>query len=230
MTLKKHLKKLSKIKRKSYHPLVHKVHKKYGISTKTLHYIKEYDDKKSITKKIIKESIWILLFASLISSFGGLFLENIKEMFVVIVPLIILLPTLNDMIGDYGMILSSRFTTMLFKGRIHGDIGENKGFIKLILKIILIATITATLATCISFIISKISGFQITGGLMVKLFFIVILDVYVLIAILCLVAFFGGKYYYKKNEDPDNFLIPLTTSIADFGNMIILTILVRLLF
>lgn len=230
MTLKRFIRKLRKTKRKSYHPLMHQVHKKYGISTRTIHYIKEYNTRAGIAKRIIKESIWVLLFASIISSFGGLFLENIKGIFVALVPLVILLPALNDMIGDYGIVISSRFTSMLFRGEIKKKIGENKKLLKLFLKILLIALITSLSATIISFVISKILGYQLTLSIMEKIFFIIIIDVFLIILILCLVAFFGGIYYYKRNEDPDNFLIPLTTSIADFGNMIIIALLIIILF
>src|SRR3990167_2010559 len=99
--VRKHLQKLQKIKREKYHPLIHKIHKKHKISRKTLFYVKEYGPHTNVPKTIIKESIKILLFASIISSFGGLALENIKTIFISITPLIILLPILNDMIGDY---------------------------------------------------------------------------------------------------------------------------------
>ncbi|MCL6500866.1 MAG: magnesium transporter [Candidatus Pacearchaeota archaeon] len=45
-----------------------------------------------------------------------------------------------------------------------------------------------------------------------------------------LIAFLLGRKTYKKKINPDNVLIPLTTSVADLGTMIILTLLVLLLF
>jgi len=54
--------------------------------------------------------------------------------------------------------------------------------------------------------------------------------VLVLVAILFLTSITAGLYFYRKGEDPNNFLIPITTSIADFGNMIVLTVLVILVF
>ncbi len=230
MTLKKYLKKLHKAKRKSYHPLTHKINKKFGISTRTLHYIKEYNTESGITKKIIKESLGILIFASVVSSAGGLFLEHIKTTFISLIPLIILLPTLNDMIGDYGMIISSRFTTMLFKGGIKNKITKNKELLKLFSKILIIAIITSIFSLVVSFLISGFSGFNLTFNIATKISLMILIDVLVLIFILCLIAFFLGIFFYKRNEDPDNFLIPITTSIADFGNMFILAFLVVLFF
>ena len=40
----------------------------------------------------------------------------------------------------------------------------------------------------------------------------------------------AGLHFYRKGEDPNNFLIPITTSIADLSNMFILSILVVLFF
>ncbi len=228
--LKKQLHKLRKVEKSRYHPLIHRIHKKYKISTRTLHYVKSYGKHSDITKTIIKQSIWILIFASLVSSFGGLFLENIKELFVVIVPLVILMPTLNDMIGDYGMIISSRFTTFLYRGKINKKIDKNFKLKELFFKIISIALLTSVLSIIISLIISKFSGYNASLSTMFKIFVIVIIDVILLVIILFLVAFFGGLYVYKRNKDPDNFLIPITTSIADFGNMVVLTLLVVLFF
>ena len=45
-----------------------------------------------------------------------------------------------------------------------------------------------------------------------------------------LAVVFAGIYFYRKGEDPSNFLIPITTSIADFGNMLLLSLLVILFF
>src|SRR3989338_5827245 len=100
---------LRNIKKKKNTSLIHKIHKKHKISKKTLFYVKEYGHH-NVVNTIIKESIKILLLASIISSVGGLALEHIKTVFISIMPLIILMPTLNDMIGDYGTIISSRFS------------------------------------------------------------------------------------------------------------------------
>src|SRR3989344_4456058 len=113
MSRLQHLRKLQKIKRKKHHPLIHQIHQRHKISKKTLFYVKEYGPHSHVPRTIIRESIKILIFASVLSSLGGLALEHIKAIFVSVLPLIILLPTLNDMVGDFGTIIASRFSTML---------------------------------------------------------------------------------------------------------------------
>lgn len=229
-TLRKHLEKIRTIERKKYHPLIHKIHKKHKISRKTLFYVKEYGPHANVPKTIIKESIKILLLASVISSFGGLALEYIKTILILIFPLIILLPALNDMIGDYGAIISSRFSTMLYEGKIKRKWLANQELKKLFIQVFIISILTAFLSLIIALIISNFSNYAINAKIAFKVLLIVMLDVILLVSILFLTSIFAGLYFYKKGEDPNNFLIPITTSVADFGNMALLSILVILLF
>ncbi len=228
--LRKQLHRLTKIKRHKHHHLIHNLHKKHRISKKTLFYVKEYGPHSHIARTIIKESIKILLFASVLSSFGGLALEQIKALFIQIVPLIILLPALNDMIGDYGSIISSRFSTMLYEGKVKRDWKTDRELKKLFLQIFTIAIVMVILSVIISLFISSFTNYKVTTAIAGKIMFIAVLDVALLVSILFLVAIVAGLYFYNKQEDPNNFLIPITTSIADFGNMILLAVLVLLLF
>jgi mgtE-like transporter len=228
--IRNYLEKIRKLKRKEHHIILHHVHKRYNISRKTLFYIKEYGDKTNATKTILKESIKILLLASIISSFGGLAIENIKLIFVSIIPLIILLPALNDMLGDYGTIVSSKVSTMLHLGKIKNNFLKNKSIMQLFKKIMIIALTMGLFSSIMSLIISKASNYYINIDLVLKIISIVLIDIVILVTILFLIAVIAGLYFYKKKEDPNNFLIPITTSIADFGNMIILTVLVLLFF
>lgn len=229
--LKTHLNLLHKIERKKHNRLIHHIHKKYNISKKTLFYVKEYGSRSHAFKNIIKESIKVLLFASIISSIGGFSLEQIKSSFINIIPFIILIPVLNNMIGNYGTIVSSRFSTMLHENKIKKNSWwKNKELRTLLAQMLVIALITATINIVIAFIISRFSGYTFTSILFYKIAFICILDVLLLIFILFFIAITAGFYFYKRKEDPNNFLIPITTSVADFGNMIILSILIIIFF
>ncbi len=225
------LQKLRKVSRKKHHILQHKLHKEHKLSRKTLFYIKEYTTEKKVISTILKESLKILIFASIISSFGGFGLEGIKTLFVSIIPLVILMPALNDMIGDYGTIIASRFSTMLHEGKIKKSIFQIDELRKLFIKVLTISMLTTIMAFIISLIVAYLTknyAFTFIGGL--KIFTIVIIDALLLIAILFTITIIMGLYLFKKEEDPSNFLIPIATSIADFGNMLILAGLVLLFF
>jgi cation transporter-like permease len=228
--LKKQLEELRQLERKKYHPIKTRIRKEHGLSKKTLFYVKEYGPHSNISKTIIKESVKILLLASLLSSFGGLMIEHIKTIFISIVPLIVLLPALNDMLGDYGIIMSSRFTTLLYTGKIRCKWYKNIELRKLLLQIFIIAILTALISSSVALVISSFSGYGLTYGIAYKIFLITIIDTILIVGLLFLISIFAGFYISKKNEDPDNFLIPITTSVADFGNMVLLTLLVILFF
>ncbi|MFA6887896.1 MAG: magnesium transporter [Candidatus Woesearchaeota archaeon] len=229
-TLKKKLKKLQLIARHKHHPLIHHIHHIHKISKKTLFYIKEYGAHSNVPKTILKESIKIIILASLVSSLGGFALEEVKTIFISIMPLVILLPTLNDMIGDYGTIVSSRFSTMLHKREITKLWWKNLIVQQLLTQIFIIASITAVLSACTALGVTYFVEHSVNPVVAAKILVITLLDVLIIVALLCVLSIYAGLYYFKKEKDPNNFLIPITTSVADFGNMIVLTGLVLLFF
>jgi len=228
--IRKHLEKLIKIERIKRHPLIHHIHKKYKISRKTLFYVKEYGQHSNVVKTILRESIGILILSAMLSSFGGIALEKIKMLFISITPLVIMLPTLNDMIGDYGTIVSSRFSTMLHEGKVRKKWWLENEIRQLFLQIFIVAMILSLISGAISMLISNFSGHVLLFSTVWRIFLIVFLDVALLVVIIFLVAIIYGLYLFRKGEDPNNFLIPITTSIADFGNMLVLAGLILLFF
>ena len=228
--IKHHLRRLLKIKKESYHPLQHKIHKKYHISRKTLFYMKEYGSRAHVIKTIVKESIKVLILASIISSFGGFALEKIKIIFLSIAPLIILLPALNALAGNYGSIISSRFSTMLFEGKIKHQWWNNSDLKKLFIQIMIIGVITASLSSLFALGVSRFIESEQSFEIAIKVFLIAIINVTMLITLMFFISIVAGIYFYQKKEDPNNFLIPIATSIADFGNIVLLSILIVLFF
>ena len=229
-TLSQHLTRLQGYKRRPHHPLQHKIHREFKISKGTLFYIKEYGPHTHIAKTIIKESIKILFLASLISSFGGLALEHIKTIFIAIIPLTILLPTLNDMVGDYGTVISSRFSTLLHEGKVRVNRLRDANLKQMVFQIYIVAFLTGTLSAVLALVISHFTSGYTDFMVAQKIMVLTIVDILILITLIIIIAIASGVYYFKKGEDPNNFLIPITTSVADFANMIILALLVRLIF
>lgn len=227
-----HLKKLQKVQRYKHHPLIHKIHHVHRISKKTLFYVKEYGAHTNVPKTILKEGLKIIILASIISSIGGLALEQIKALFLTMLPLVILLPALNDMVGDYGSIIASRFSTMLHKGEVEKQWWKEPQVKALFWQILIIAGITAVLCATIALALSKYTRapLLVTPLFALKIMLITLFDVLILVCVLFIVTVLAGIYIFKKNEDPNNFLIPITTSIADFGNMVVLAGLVLLFF
>lgn len=228
--LRKKLESIRRLRRYQYHPLIHAVHKHHEISRRTLFYVKEYGPHSNVPKVIVRESIGILIMASVMSSLGGLALESVKSMLAAIIPLVVLLPAVNDMIGDYGTIISSRFSTMLHEGKVRGPWWKNKPMRKLLAQMLVVAAVTAVAAALMALGVSGMSSGFSSTTLALKILAVTLIDVMVMVSLLFVIAVVSGLHFFRKREDPSNFLIPITTSVADFANMVILAVMIVVLF
>ncbi len=163
----------------------------------------------------VKEAVPIILLSTLLSSFGGLFLEPRIEKLVRIYPLLLIIPPLNDMMGDFGMILSSKITTSLFLGR--------KDFRKIFFDILGACFFSGLLLI----ILSGIWEFGIS--LTIKLWISVLLSSLigvVSVGVFCLKV---GMVSMEKGINPDNILPPLATGLADLLSMLLYSLFILLL-
>lgn len=230
MSLNHKLKKLMNVKKRELHPLIKHVHKKHNISKKTLFYVKEYCSNKNVTSVIIRESIKVLILASIISAIGGFRLESLKDKFVLVLPILILFPVLNGMIGNYSIIFSSRYSTMIHEGKIVDNPFKCKELRKLLYHLMIIGVFTAFLAGIFSLVFAGLKGFDTSIDSTFKVLLITMIDAILVSTVLFLVLSYIGRYIYKKKEDPNNFLIPISTSIADLLNIVTLAALTNLFF
>jgi len=219
-----------KIPRRLHHPLIHHIHKKHRISRKTILYMKEYGPHSHVVSVIIKESLAILILTSIISSIGGISLQEIQSKLLSILPLIILIPALNDVIGDFGTIATSKFTTALFLGEIRGKWWKSQFVHKLFLMIMIIAVFCAIYISLLSTVLAYFKGFALNFSIFLKILITTLLATSVLVGIIFLISIAGSVIIFKRKEDPDNYLIPITTAIADLGSMVILSLFVLLIF
>ncbi len=181
-------------------------------------------------KQIFRESITVLLIATVISLFAGLFLRTIENSLLVILPLIILLPALNNMIGDFGIVITSRITTALYQRKVKGIWYHSTITKHLFREVIPISIFYALYISILSTLIANVKGFVFNGLILWKIIGITFAVTITLILLIFIVAVVGSIYVYKKNTDPDDILIPITTSIADLGSMIVFSLLVIKLF
>ncbi len=184
----------------------------------------------TVTFKIIKESIKVLILASILSSIGGISLQVIEKKLLLVLPLLIVLPGLNNMIGSFGTIMSSKFTTLLFLGKVKDKWWKSKEIKTIILILVAVSVISAVYIGLLSNLIAYWKGFEVGSWIIVKVIVISLIATLILVSIIIALSIIAGFRIYKRNEDPDNFLIPITTSVADLGSMVIFSSLVYLLF
>jgi mgtE-like transporter len=230
MSRKKLLERVRKVRRHEHHPLLHHVHRRYGISRKTLFYMKEYGPHSHIAHVIIRESLKILVMASIISSIGGISLQFMQDKILTIIPLLILLPTMNNMVGDFGCIVSSKFTTMLYLGKVNQKWWRSRHLHRLFLVILISSFIMSVFIGVAASVIAYWQGFSLTFEVFLKILGIAVLSNLILVGVIFSVSIIGGLAIYHKKEDPNNFLIPIATSFADLLNLVIFAILVGMFF
>ncbi len=228
-TIREDIEKIIKLKRKKHHPAIHEFHYAHRISRKTIFYMKEYGPRSHVSTVIIKESIKILILASVISSIGGVAIQNIEKNILTILPLIILLPALNNLIGSFGAVVSSKFTVLLYLGKVgrwwrSGEVRE------LFINIMLIALLSSVFLGVLSFTISVLRGFEFSTAVFMKIMAISLISTTGLVIIIFFMSVLTGYYVYKKQEDPSNFLIPIATSFGDLGSMALFSFFVAMLF
>lgn len=186
---------------------------------------------KMIFVKIIRQSLPILVAASVISSAGGIAVESLVQRFALVLPLLVMLPALNDMIGDFGTIVAPRFTTLLYLGKLHEKTWRRSRIVRQMLGVLLgIAAFAALYLAALSTIIALVAGWMFDAFSFFKIVLIALTATTLLVAVIFYISIKGGFYVFRKGQDPDNLLVPLATSIADMGNLILMSALLALLF
>ena len=227
---KKIAEKIEKLPRKKHHPLVHHIRKKHNISHKTFYWMKEFSPKSHIATVIIKESLKILILASILSSLGGIALHGAQDKIITILPLLILLPALNDMIGDFGTIISSKFTTMCYTGKIKENPFKSAYIKDLFITVMTVALLASLYVGILAYFIAYTKGFAFTLSLFFRVVGIAVLSTFIIVSFIFVISVILGIRICRKGEDPSNFLIPLSTSIADLCNLAFLSAMAMLLF
>ncbi len=183
-----------------------------------------------IVWKILKESSKILILASLVSTFGGIGLEAIKPKIILFVPFLILLPALTGMIGSFGTIVSSKFTTLLYLGKVGWHWRESEEVRTLVHEVGAVAMVSAVYVGLLAGLVSYIKGYAIGIVMLAKILLFSIMATATLVSIIIAVAIIGGIAIYRRNSDPNNMLIPLTTSLADLGSLLLFAVMLRTFF
>jgi len=222
-------KQVIKLKRHRYHILQHKIREKHNVSRGTVFYMKEYGPHSHVSSVIIKESFKMLVLAALLTSLGGLGIQGIKQNLILILPLLIILPALNAMVGNIGTVVSSKFTTALYLGKIRGSALSSPHIKELFLTSLVIAILSAIYISSLSYGLAILKGFEFSAPLFLKIISITLISTLLLVFLIFGISVFLGLKIYRAQEDPNNFLIPITTSVADLGSMLVFSLLVLLL-
>ena len=157
---------------------------------------------------------------------SGTLLSSNEEVLYSFPIILLVLPSLNSLIGDISTVLISRLTSHLYIGTLPPKIQKSgrlmEDFIGLLLTIVL------------SLIFLVVLGYGIAIGTAIEIvnpiliISIIMITILLIFILMFLILFFSSIYFFKKSKDPNNFLIPFVTSSADFLTPFFLIIFIQI--
>ncbi|MFX0047920.1 MAG: magnesium transporter [Candidatus Hermodarchaeota archaeon] len=177
-------------------------------------------------KKIFKESIIVVIISSIMGLFSGTLLSNNKMILSSFPIILLVLPSLNSLIGDMSTVLVSRLTSHLYIGTIPAKIQSSdrlkQDFYGLLITILL--SLIALIS--LGYILGSVTGIEIVNPLLI--ISIISITILILFGFMFVVLFMGSILIFRKGKDPNNFLIPMITSLADFLTPLLILIFIQL--
>jgi len=161
-------------------------------------------------RSVIKESFLSFLLVSVISSSAGAALKSISDRIGAYKPLYVVYPAVIDTIGDVGSIVGSTYTTKLALGELYIDL---KSFLKSVP-----VMVGSWLSSLLVFMILPLVSMILTSYPYVEYFALlkVLLITNVMSVIpISIIAFSIAVLAYLKGLDPDSFVNPIESSLAD---------------
>ena len=140
------------------------------------------------------------------------------------------MPALTSLIGSFGTVVSSKFTTMLYLGLSTQKWWHSEHVKSLVKTMLVMAIISSFYIGSLSYVMALLKGFEFSALIFIKVMTVAILATLLLIGIIIIISIYGGLIIYKNKEDPNNFLIPISTSIADYGSLLLFSLLVTIFF
>jgi len=164
--------------------------------------------------KIFKESIIIVVISSLMGLISGSLLSSNEELLYTIPILLLILPALNSLIGDISTVLVSRLTTHLYIGTLPPKIQKSERLKEDFYGLLITLLLSLVSLISLGYVIGGISGIEIVNPFLMIL--IISTTVLLIFLIMFILLFTSAIYLFKRGNDPNNFLIPFVTSLADF--------------
>ena len=168
-------------------------------------------------RTIVSNTFPLLIVLSVIVLFAGLRLEEAEETLTEFALLAVMVPTMVDMGGNLGAILSSRLSTRFHLGTTELDPRDR----------VLWANVAAVLALALSiftalavgaFLLGQVIGSPLTFGQLLVISLVSGLSV----AVIAVVFSFAATYAsYRLGIDPDDTTIPIVTNVVDVFGMVI---------
>lgn len=144
--------------------------------------------------------------ASCISMIGGIGIEFTEKDLLPIIPLVIALPALNTMVGDYATIIAAHAGNPAQLGK------TRRKLVKSIAK----STVVNIVGTIIlSLVLAARRGFVQQDGFLLTFTAFVVVSVSVIVSVMFGITYLIDKILENHKLNPDDVLIPIVTTVTD---------------
>lgn len=167
--------------------------------------------------QIVSTTFPLLVVLSVIVLWAGLTLEGAEEMLDEFAILAVMVPTMVDMGGNLGAIMSSRLSTRLHLGTAELDPRDRVLWANVLAILALAASIFTTLAVG-AFLLGQVVGSSLGLGTLLFISLVSGMSVAVLAVVLSIVTTYVS---YRAGIDPDDTTIPVVTNVVDVFGMLI---------
>ena len=172
-------------------------------------------------KSIIKEEFPVHLCSITIGIAGGLLLNSRIESFITIPLLLSYIPIINGIGGNALSVFGSRLGSAIHMGSVNGK--------ELRKSTALFVVVAAAVFAMISLTLYAINPYLNSGSVSMKIVLIPVLAGLMLVGSLMPLTVVIAFISFKLGMDPDNVVVPLITTIADFAGIIFLLLSMRLM-
>ena len=169
-------------------------------------------------KSIVGNMFPLLVVLSLIVLWAGITLEAAEEGLETFAILAVMVPTMVDMGGNLGAILSSRLSTRFHLGTTELDPRDRVLWANVAAILALAATIFTALAIGAAAIDQVLFDATVGFGDLLFISLVSGMSVAVIAIVFCFAATYGS---YRLGIDPDDTTIPIVTNVVDVFGMVI---------
>ena len=169
--------------------------------------------------KTIQEFFGTLVIVIIIVTFTGYLLEMISEKIGSLAEIYTIYPAMIDTVGDVGAIIGSTATTKLSLGLFKADMSSLRNHAS---EISYAWSGSLLLFTAYALISATVYGFDNFRSLIAVVWCTNLL----VIPLIAVVSFIVGIVTFNRGLDPDNFVIPFETSLADGLTTVILYLMI----
>jgi mgtE-like transporter len=178
-------------------------------------------------RRIVHESVPVLLVAGCVSAGAGVTLEKSFSRFAALPALLVLVPAHLSSSGALGGILSGRLATKLFLGLVPATGTPNREARRDISLVFLLAVPVYALNGLGADLVARLLGEASPG--VVQMVAVSLLGGAMAIVFVVAVAYYGTVAAYRTGVDPDTYGIPIVSSSVDLVGAFTLIIAIALL-